>query len=120
MLIFVRSLGLFSDVLGLLLVAASVRGVGSSLVSVFDDTKMVIETLLCNALAPAIALDLFNVVLELLTVGKAFVALDGVVIGLELLLLSLLNGFALLKPPALLKLELFVDPAPRKLVQVLF
>ena len=88
--------------------------------SVFRDAKVIVEALLGDAFAPAVSFNLFNVVLKLLAVGKALVALDGVVVGLELLLLGLLNGFALLKSPGLLQFQLLVNPATCKLVQILF
>jgi hypothetical protein len=118
--VFVRSLGLFSNVFSLLLVSPGVRGGGGSLVSVFRDAKVIVEALLGDAFAPAVSFNLFNVILKLLAVGKALVALDSVVVGLELLLLGLLNGFALLKSPGLLQFQLLVNPAPCKLVQILF
>lgn len=120
MLGFELGLGLFGDVFGLLLVAARVGGVLGALVGGVSDAEVVVEALLGNAFAPAVALHLFNVIFELLAVGEALVALNGVVVVVELLLLVLLNRLALLQPATLLQLQLLVDPAARELIQVLF
>jgi hypothetical protein len=84
---------------------------------------MVVETLLGNALAPTVAFDLFDVVFVLLAICKAFVALYRVVKVFELLLLLvvvLLDCFVLLHSPALLELQLLLDPASRELIKVFF
>lgn len=84
---------------------------------------MVVETLLGNALAPTVAFDLFDVVFVLLAISKALIALYRIVKVFELLLLLvvvLLDGFVLLHSPALLELQLLLDPATRKLIKVFF
>lgn len=78
---------------------------------------MVVEALFGDALAPAVAFDLFYVVFVLLAVCKVLVALHLPLVGFELLVvIVLLNSLVLLKALALLQLKLLMDPAARVLV----
>lgn len=85
----------------------------------FDNAKVIVETLFGDALTPAIALDFLNVVLVLLTVSKAFIALNLIFVVIKLLLLVMLLDRFLLEPSALLQFQLLVDPVPRELVEIL-
>lgn len=116
MFVIVLGLSFFRDVFGLLLVSTWISGVLGALVGAISDSEVIIEALFGNALAPAVAFNFFDVVLELLAVGKALIALYGVVVVFKLLLLALLNGLGLLESSALLQFELFVNPAFRELV----
>lgn len=77
-----------------------------ALLCALNNAKVIVQTLLSNTLAPAVAFYLFYVVFVLLAVSKALITLYSVikVVKLLLLVVMLLNGFVLLHTPALLEL----------------
>ena len=116
MFVIVGCCSLFGDVFRLFLISSLLIRVLIALVGSIVDTKVVVQALPSGALAPTVAFHFFNVVLKLLAVCEALVALHGFVIVFKLLVLVLLNGFILLKTPALRKLQLLVYPTACELI----
>lgn len=76
---------------------------GRSLMVCVRDAQVVVHAFLSDALAPAIAFDLLDVVLILLAVCKTLVAVHLVFVVLVLLMVMLLlDGFVLFKSALLL------------------